>query len=630
MTSWEESLLSLDDLRFFNLVKNYLITLEAPYSKQDILIMLSRWLGKEENGMALIARLTEREKNVLSLLYYLDEIPGHEFIEALPEEWENWQERLLVYRDNAKYRLTPALIPLLLKTRAVSFERFLQWEEGPLDGDHPLLIDDRLIMGFLAYFSPGRVFYLQDSSPRKRTLDELEQLLPHPSGEREAFFSLLASICLKGGLLREEEKLFFPASMGALTEFATLTPDEKRGFLLSQLGSKKVGGVLPSLIDRLKTDWTGGSLTREGWRRLLYLASPILGKEDETIWADLPRALSLLGLCRLRDDRIEFSSLPEGEEGAPIPLIQPNGDIDLPPGTPFSPAVTLACFPDKGDRFYRFRLTRDSFSRGLAKGMDRARFLKEMEGLSDKTFPANLKTTLAEWEKHLTGVRIVPAVVLRIDGYQRKILGGNPDFQSHIKFDLGDGWFLMDPEGEEEWRALLVKLDMPPLEEPGKERLVFQKTPGDWPLLPASSLYRRSPRIREETSQEELIGRVKEMGLRDEEQSALIHRIERKVIIRKDQVSPDMLRQEPRKAGGLDYNAKLRLIALSLESRYPLLELKIPEAGKLKTLRIIPEEVIKKEGENLLRFREENKKESQEIAVRKILEVIRYHGSLLS
>jgi hypothetical protein len=633
MTNWEEYLLALDESRFFNLVKNYILSLETPYNKQGMIVKLSTWMTSEENSRYLIDNISPEESEILSVIYYLNEVPR----EFLPLDWddkikENLEERLLIFPQGTVYRITPVLEPLLIEEGIISLSRFLEWSEDESPKQALFTPDDMLLTGFLSWFSTGRNFFLNDRSPRRRSIEELQEKIPFPSHLEDSFFTELADLFIKAGLLKEKDKTLQLGSYGELESFEKLDYPERMALLASLNTPGKLGNKLGDLLSRLREVLKGGSITLNGWCRLQYLLSPRVDKNSKAQWSKLPRALSLLGLCTVDKERIGFPHFEKNKHQRDPLLVQPNGDIDVPPHSSFSTALALSCELEKGGNFYRYHLTRESFERGLRKGLNGSELIGKLEELSQRPVPENLVTTIEEWEKQLSSLRIVPGIILNVTGFPERLLENNEDLQEHVSMKIADQWFLMKSETEPQWRALLQDMGLFPFEEieKGSDMIIPERE--SISFLENISLEPVDDGNDDDSSdnREKLESYLTELSLPEELDKEFRHRISRGVVLFKEQLDPAVLRQEVRKAGGLDFNSKLRLISHSFDSRSPLLEIRIPQSGSIVSLLIIPLSIENSREDSLLKYKRVDNGEEGEIAVRKILEVLKFHGSLLS
>ena len=635
MTGWEESLFALGEKGFLNLIKNYIVDLSTPYNKQDMIRKLSLWLSHEKNIRALISRINDEEKTILSVIYYLKNVP----CEKLPLDWPgeakvNLIERLLIYEDAGSYHINPLLEPALLNKGILRFSLLL--DERPADSgcDSSFMPDDRLWMGFLSYFSEEKSFFLNDGSPRRRIIEELQERLPYPAHREDSFFTELAELFLTAGLLEKRKNSLILGPLEELERFESYTPEDRLMYLAILNGPSPERGKLRFLLNRLKNLLSSDKvISPMGWIRLLYFVTPHPSRQDLRQWSELPSRLSLLGLCRFSGGKIGFPPrTAENPEEVPAVLVQPNGDIDLPPETPFSTGLVLSAQLEKGETFYRFHVTRKSFESGLRRGKTCEKVVSDLENLTGRTLPGNLVTNLKEWENQLYSLRKVSGILIKAVGYPRRVIDQIPDLEKHIIETIGDEWILMREDTEKTWKALLAQVELNPFEEhrpnPGNGKTDFPD--GEAIGLPCEKKAKVQPDSSEAVKKEDLFDKLHTLELPEEQEKEFLNRIERGVVILPEQISPSVLRAEACKAGGLDFNAKLRLISSALESDFTRLEMKLPAKGGMRTVRAIPLELQNSRENSDLLFLNEETGEEESVAVRKILEVISFHGSLLS
>ncbi|MDC7223826.1 MAG: hypothetical protein PQJ60_08810 [Spirochaetales bacterium] len=634
MTDWEESLFSLKESSFLNLLKNYVVDLTTPYNKQEMIKKLTQWLGKEEHLRPIMNRITEEEKTLLSVIHYLKGVSAEE----LPLDWkdqqkENLKERLLIFEKDRCYRITPLLEQSFKEEGIIDFFLFLDIRKQTDQGTPFFKPDDRLLMGFLSYFSVEQPFYLNDGSPRRRIIEELQEKIPYPVRWEDSFFGELAELFLRAGLLEKRGNNLILGPMEILDRFEDYSPRERILYLALLNGPVSSRGKLRYLLNHLKTLIPSGHVvTPMGWERILYLLNPSPSHKDLIRWKELPSRLSLLGLCTVEEGEIGFPvvQLQEEQEVQSL-LVQPNGDIDLPPGTPFTASLVMSAVLEKGETFYRFRLTRESFEAGLRRGRHSARLREDLERLTGRELPGNLITNWQEWENQLHALRRVSGILLKVTGYPRRIINQIPDLESHIVEKIGDEWLLMREGTEKVWRALLKEVGLSPFEE---HRLKTDFTQEDFPREEGVTLPERgegkTTKKLPPGNKEGLADHLRSLNLPEEQEKEFLRRISRGVVLLPEQIDPSVIKTEIRKAGGLDFNSKLRQVSAALDSEYTHLEMKLPGKGEIRTVKAIPLELNNSREESQLRFLNEESGEEETVAVRKILEVIRFHGSLLS
>ncbi|MDC7219604.1 MAG: hypothetical protein PQJ59_06660 [Spirochaetales bacterium] len=635
MTEWEESLFTLKETSFLNLLKNYIVDLSTPFNKQEMIKKLALWLGKAEHLDKLALCISEEERMILSAIHFLEGVHS----DKLPLSWtdkqkENLKERLLIYENHDRIHLTPVLVEPFKERGIIDFSLLLEIVKEEGEETASFTPDDRLFMGFLSYFSVEKPFYLSDGTPRRKIVDELQEKLPYPAHWEDSFFGELAELFLQAGLLKKKENNLILGPKEELERFENFRPHERLLYLALLNGPASSRGRLRFLLNRLKTLLPPGSgLGRNGWKRLLYFIIPQPNHRDIALWEDLPTRLSLLGICTLNGDNIFFTGEKGEEKNESLRVhVQPNGDIDLPPGTAFKSSLVMSATLGKGETFYHFHLTRESFEAGLRRGKSSRELIGDLENLAGSELPGNLIMNFQEWEKQLHAIRKVPGILLQVGGYPRKIMDRIPELQEHILEKIADQWILMREETEEEWRLILAQVSLNPFEE---HKLELSPDSGEfpdeeWVNLPDGDHRENWTHPLSHDKREELLDHLKTLELPEEQEKEFTRRIERGVILLKEQLTPAVLRSELCKAGGLDFNSKLRQISVAVDNEYARLELKLPGKGEIRTVKAVPLKLSNSREESLLTFRNEANGEEETVAVRKILEVIRFHGSLLS
>jgi hypothetical protein len=634
MTSWEESLFTLKEQIFFNLIKNYLVDLSTPFNKQEMIQKLTHWLSKDDNIEPLIARITPEEGLILSVIYYLKDVSA----EKIPLNWnekqrENLRERLLVYKKGDCFYINPLLEEKLIEKGIIEFSLFLDLKCITDKEVQFFLPDDRLLMGFLSYFGEEKPFFLNDGSPRRRIVEELQGKIPYPAHWEDSFFGELAELFLQAELLEKRDHSLILGSLEELEKFEKYTPKERILYLALLNAPSSSRGKLRYLLEKLQDLIpTGKGLSLLGWQRLLYLVVPTPSHIDCNHWKELPRRLSLLGLCSMSQDMLEFpKNKEERENQSQSLLVQPNGDIDLPPGTPFSSSLILSVQLERGETYYRFHLTRESFESGLRRGRNSLQLAEDLEKMSGQALPSNLMTNLKEWENQLYSLRKVSGILLKATGYPRRIMNQIPYLEDHILERIGDEWILMREDTEKEWKGLLGGVGLNPFEEHNLKQKPHVDLPEEEIIsLPTQIKERAEENSLPKTCEEVLKNQLESLELPEEQEKEFLRRIDRGVILHPKQLNPSIIRNEQCKAGGLDFNSKLRQVTVAMNSEYPRLELKIPGKGAIRTVKALPVDLINSKDESQLRYINELTGEEEIVAIRKILEVIRFHGSLLS
>ena len=120
--AWRESLITLNDTHFFELLRMYLGEIKTPYNKQKLIEDLSAFLRKDENAQMIVRLLSPNDIVILSAIKILN-LPTQEKLSQffstdfsfaeLYERLLNLEERLLIYRKTENKQIRFVLNPLL-------------------------------------------------------------------------------------------------------------------------------------------------------------------------------------------------------------------------------------------------------------------------------------------------------------------------------------------------------------------------------------------------------------------------------------------------------------------------------------------------------------------------------------
>ena len=109
---WTESISSLPDSRFFEIMRLYLGEIETPYNKQRLIESLAGFIKNQKNMSAMLALLDEFDIKILTAIAFIPnasqetliEFFSHEYTMAeLFAELSNLLARLMIFEKKDKY-----------------------------------------------------------------------------------------------------------------------------------------------------------------------------------------------------------------------------------------------------------------------------------------------------------------------------------------------------------------------------------------------------------------------------------------------------------------------------------------------------------------------------------------------
>ena len=71
IVAWEQSISSLSDSKFFEMVRLYLGEVETPYNKQRLIQQLAGFVKNETNAQNIISLIDEFDIEVLTVLWFI-------------------------------------------------------------------------------------------------------------------------------------------------------------------------------------------------------------------------------------------------------------------------------------------------------------------------------------------------------------------------------------------------------------------------------------------------------------------------------------------------------------------------------------------------------------------------------
>lgn len=136
---------------------------------------------------------------------------------------------------------------------------------------------------------------------------------------------------------------------------------------------------------------------------------------------EIRRQLSFLGLWEENGNRGRLSDLGyaalhqsfEPSEAGQV-IIQPTGDVLVPPQTPFRErwALQKIAILVKTDRVASYQINRHSVSRALSLGLTQDDYLRTLSNISRMDLPGNLVSNIQDWFQSLSRHRFVHAMVI--------------------------------------------------------------------------------------------------------------------------------------------------------------------------------------------------------------------------
>lgn len=244
---WRESLTTLADNHFFEIIRMYLGEVKTPYNKQKLIEELSAFLRKEETKKSIARLLTEDDLKVLSAIYVLPSATQAKLAEffkndysysVLYEHLMNLEERLLVYRHRHAFTkktifsinplLQEALKPYIGRARLLQE----QAEVLPLDADFSYdprrTLTPGLLAAFISFVAENPDLRKADGSFKKRIDAALPVIFPQYASD--GYLELLLTAFINLNLFRQKDS-GITIQWNRIRQFAVLRNDVQYAYI---------------------------------------------------------------------------------------------------------------------------------------------------------------------------------------------------------------------------------------------------------------------------------------------------------------------------------------------------------------------------------------------------------------
>jgi len=614
MKQWENYMLKMQDSHFFDIIRAYTGAIKTPFNKHDLLSRLSSFLKKKDIQENIIEALSYDDIKILTAIYYLKAPSLSTLVYFLYQETKktvhsqvlNLEERLLIYRvDNSKtnddtemlYSINPVLEEALLPNLNIPFIIPYEKKEERIADDSFLPPAFFSIVYSYLYNNPD--MFKKEGTLKKKVFSGLLNLCPAledmPELVHEIFYRLscLAMLRRDGneGILIEPqwkafaeltylEKLIY-LSVGTgfyhnLLDTGLNIAEIFNEFLhILQKGAwyceKDVYSLFYLIYKKHKGENTGYAFSRrEEW---FYDTDSFLWNLERVSIEMIHQAERLKLFIRNDEDLLAVNEaiFDIVEEEKPLLIsntfevtVDQNAKLGsmlpLLPGFKADKLLTLASFEFS-------RITCEKLFQRNLKADDICTLL---EAVSPHGIPQNVKMSIQQWYESYSLVELYAGFVLCVDEKKRKFFQKGAPLASLVKKEISDGVYLLDAEDSKEVDKKLKKVGVDFISFVNDMKFPeYKYTSSALPKVEAPNKTKPMDEIVNETSkramlyakkQSTLFKKLKVSSFDKDIKDVLFHRIERRVIITESQITPDALNNLPKKAEGMDFIGKVKLL----------------------------------------------------------------------
>ncbi len=680
VVDWRDSLVTLADQHFFDLMRMYLGGIKTPFNKQKLVEELAVFLRKAANREKMIKALDAMDLSLLTAVHLLRESGQEKIVRLFSGTWSfpevydrlmNLEERLLIYRTGAlglkSYRITPYLLEQIIPM--LSFSRLMPASENNPAVFQSLVLDDLVQAALYAWFTHRSESLKVSARFKKKTIEQLSAALPQLALHEGAIPLVLSSLMNLGLLFQNDTALI--ADSARWKQFASLPLRERVAYLAAAAGGRvsrlalaeRASGFLEfmslldegslyehAILERLsfflgeRAEGDTPARRRTRFSELLRGVENTDGLEEDSPADQVETALAfglLLKRGALYQVNASFMALPESgsHSGAPQGslLVDPSFSVTVLPGFSLSELLPVVACMDvqQVQTAGQFEISRSSCNAAFRSGLTAATLTALLQERSGHHLPRSLVFSINDWFAAYASIRLHHGYVLSVDESQRVHFERNRHLADMIKEVIAPGVYLLSAGDEDEIRAIFAKASLelgPSLRSSGRAEtppfsalrchaiIKPQEGVAVTPLTDVENLSAVD-------STAGLSDLLAEMDVTPEIREALQSRIDRKIILSPEQLDPESVRPEKVEARGMDFLGKVRIAEYALASG-ALLEIVMDE--KDGGVRVIgrPVSTEKRASDVLVHIMTGADRENEILSLGKAMMVRRIRGSI--
>ncbi len=610
---WKHIMLTLPDNYFFELMKNYLGRIETPFNKHKLVDQLARFLVKHNAEERILSALEEKEILILTSIEFIERPTAKSIYEfflgdvafiELCDILKTLEEKLVIYSDQATIYISP-LFSDSVRNEIVNPGLLYKSEPNtPSDGSF-IWLSDSLLLSFLSFLIHQKDLLKSSGAFKKRAYNQIEELYPNLfSGEvGSRKLELVRRIIHNLKLFRIDGSSLIPREE-VWTDLLEL-PRETAWLYMVAAGTTESSHQLGDRVSTVKrvidTIPKNRSFYPENLKKLIKAISTDSHLSNHAAVSEFIDDLIVLNVLEsLEDGTITRNPLLDLENLNPdygdtrTIILQPNFDITYKPWITLKDGYLVAIFCDlkKMDIYTELAVTKESVIKGLTLST-LEEFQEMLTRVTGVEVPDNIQTTLKEWEKESRKARHYEASVLILDDDKDYILKETKVIDELILLNPAKGIYLIKHENYKKAKSLLEEVDIIPVDKNHSVPLENVSLPSYVNNKPLNIDWEEKETSHGSTNKSELERILRDIPASKDEREDLKKRISRGIIFTEEQIQPGISKTDFSEAKGINYQAKLRLIEVSLKSANDRLEINYVEDFAITKELILPDRIEK-------------------------------------
>lgn len=635
---WRETLSTMEDERFFEIMRIYLGEIHTPFNKDKLIEQLSSIFRKEENKNTIISYLSEFDKKIITAISFIDKCTQQKLIDFFKSEYFlsdiyseliNLNERLIIYsyKDSDTGETFIALNPILEDHLSCAADlrllfpapSFIQKNFNP-----HFSISPSFIAAFYSYILENPGMCKNNTEIKKRDAERLSEIF---TGHYDCVQLLLASF-FNLGLIKfgekdifadtkkfekfaqlEEIKQYAYIAAASVTRLSRQSLQSQAQLLLNTIASiPETGLSLDSVfrtafLIKYKKNNIADSPAQSRFSRLLesYKIQPAENLSEEIIYDIIKNAVSLGLLQEAGKDESENPIVMPGEifkekqnpsaEKKGILNINAGTSIAILPGLSLEELLPLATFLNivSFNTVCEFEISKKSIYRALDRGISEHKIIEHLSKYNAYRIPQSLLMNIEEWKNSYSSAILFKGYILKVDEKNQRIIENNPKISSFINAKLAEGIYLLNIPLNEEPSDFIAQSGLEIL---SAVKTSSQKTESlAFPVISEGknliSLESQNNPAKTESKEnlantktaEEIksafLAYIDTVELTKQQKECLANRIKKNIILTKEQLKPETVRLEILEADGMNFSGKIHLIENAI-NHSDMLEITVP------------------------------------------------------
>ena len=624
---WRESLTTMKDTHFFDLLRMYLGEIKTPYNKQNLIENLSSFLRKEETKENIISLLSKDDLELLTAIYLIPKVTQNKLIgffptKPVPELYEhlmNLEERLLIFRFNDKdsgknhFKINPlleqSLKPYLTKEKIINFS--IEFDESDISKSQDVLSPE-VIASFAAFVVENPDLIKADGNFKKKIDAQLREIFP--SFTNLDFFKKLLDAFINLNIFRQTDEGIF-ILFDRLKDFAKLTEQEqyvylavastgrfprdliqkqsqqfiellmqvdgacyskenliKQSFLINE--QKSCGETSPKTLGRF------ASILKEAQKQK-ESANPVgqKSKDDGAFpiseLIDNALIFGLLHHCKNHKTFGEGYVVAKIKQTSVFKALNIDGGyaVSIMPGLPLLKLIPFAKSLEivKLDTILQMEISKKSVLNSFSLGETPESLIFQFSDVSNYDFPQNIKFSIDDWFESYNSGNLFYGYVLKILPEKAPLVEKNPVMEPYIKMTLAPGVFLLDFASNGEARTVIQEAGLDFIGDVKKSKDEVSSIPfpsiksrGHFSAINREASLPCKTEAEISAAKEKLYSAISSRDFSKEEEDELKSRVSRGILVSLAQLKDVSIRPEKTEAFGMDYPGKIRVIEHAL------------------------------------------------------------------